>query len=483
MTDHSGDRPIVGPTTSRASGAVEGQADDFQVDTGNAIGGRAHEELRKRRRDPSLSSEKPVKVASERRGGGGQRASDTEQARRIQQQQAQRLENLGQLAGGIAHDFNNLLAVIVSYTSLASEDLDAATDADWAPRLRSARNDLGEIATAADRATKLTRQLVAFARRKVIQPQVTNLDEVVMAIREILRRTIGAQIELVTSLAGDLGPVLVDPGQMEQVLMNLAVNARDAMPGGGRLTIRTTGVGERTSANAEADSEPRSPRVRILVSDTGTGMTTDVVERAFEPFFTTKGAGAGAGLGLSTVYGIVTQADGDIEIDTEPGVGTTFRITLPITAETTIPDVLPPSLVRTPSGETVLIVEDEEALRLVTERMLKRHGYQVIVAANGRDALELAAKHTGEIHLLLTDVVMPGMLGKEVAQKMRAIKPGIEVLYMSGYAESVLASQGRLELGVTLLEKPFSEAELLAKSAEVLDGHFPGFKTTRASSA
>jgi signal transduction histidine kinase/CheY-like chemotaxis protein len=400
--------------------------------------------------------------------------------------QAQRLESLGQLAGGVAHDFNNLLGVILNFASFASEELEEAGESDWAARGESARADLGQIIRAGERASGLTRQLLAFARREVMRPQVLDLDTAITAVEGMLRRTLGEHVELVISLAGDLRPVLADPGQLEQVLVNLAVNARDAMPGGGTLTIDTGNITVDAESIAGGSKSRQGQNVRLRVSDTGTGMPPEIIEHVFEPFFTTKEEGAGTGLGLPTVYGIVTQADGHIRISSEPGIGTTFTIMLPVTAEVPAPpapEVPEVPSRRTPKGETVLVVEDEAALREVTRRILTRNGYQVISAASGPEAIAIAAGHPGEIHLLVTDVVMPHMLGKEVAEKMRAVKPGIEVLYMSGYARPVLASQGRLDPNVALVEKPFSEADLLAMAGQVLDGHFRGDTTTGGGAA
>ena len=254
-----------------------------------------------------------------------------------QLQQAQRLEHLGQLAGGVAHDFNNLLAVILNYASFVSAEMGAATQADWAERWETAHDDVGEIRRAAQRAADLTRQLLAFARREVVRPQVLNLNDVIEGVAEMLRRTIGEDVELVVSLADDLWPVLADPGQLEQVLVNLAVNARDAMPGGGTVTIDTANV--TVDADAIAGGSPARPgrNVRLRVSDTGSGMTADVAEHAFEPFFSTKSEGTGTGLGLATVYGILTQADGHVRIYSETGSGTTFSMTLPVTDQAAAP--------------------------------------------------------------------------------------------------------------------------------------------------
>ena len=403
-------------------------------------------------------------------------ARESLERKELLQAQAQRLESLGQLAGGIAHDFNNLLAVILNYVSFVSEDIAAAAGPDPAGHLESASADLGQIRKAAERAAGLTHQLLVFARRDVIRPQVLDLDTVVTEVEELLRRTIGEHVELVTSLAGDLWPVLADPGQLEQVLVNLAVNARDAMPDGGTLTIDTGNITVDADTIAGGSRARTGRNVRLRVSDTGTGMAADVAQYVFEPFFTTKPDGRGTGLGLATVYGILAQADGNIHIYSEPGHGTTFVIMLPVTAEAAIPVAGPRPYQRAPKGETVLLVEDEEALREVTRRIFARNGYRVITAANGPEALGIAASHPGEIHLLVTDVVMPHMLGKEVAEKMRLIKPEIEVVFMSGYARPVLASQGRLDPGVALVGKPFSEADLLATAGQVLNGHFKGFR-------
>ncbi len=396
-----------------------------------------------------------------------------------QLQQTQRMEVLGRLAGGVAHDFNNLLAVILNYAAFVSEELTAGAESasDSEQRRQAVQRDVGQIQRAAERATDLTHQLLAFARREVVQARVLDLNYAVAGVEELLRRTLGEDMELVINLADDLWPILADPGQIEQILVNLAVNASDAMPGGGTLRIDTANVA--VDADSVAGGSPAQPGqyVRLRVSDTGAGMPAEVVAHAFEPFYTTKGEGAGTGLGLATVYGIVTQAEATIAIQSEPGAGTTFSIMFPVTDEAAASIEEATSYERTPKGETVLVVEDEEALREVTERIFTRNGYRVITAANGSDALALVARHDGEIHLLVTDVVMPKMLGKEVAERVRELRPDIKVLFMSGYAQPVLASQGRLEPGVALVDKPFSEAALLAKAGQVLNGNFRGFKT------
>ena len=403
-----------------------------------------------------------------------QRSSAARDESYEQLRQAERLENLGELAGGVAHDFNNLLAVILSYASFIREEL-TTTGPDWAQHRDAALTDLKQVTLAAERAARLTRQLLAFSRREATRPQVIYLGEVITGITEMLRRTIGEHVELVTSLAGDLWPVLADPAQMEQLMVNLAVNARDAMPGGGTLIIETSNITVDADSVAGGSTAPHGQNVRLRVSDTGTGMSSEVIEHAFEPFYTTKEDGTGTGLGLASVYGIVAQAAGRIHIYSEVGVGTTFSITLPITTEAPSPPAEPVSYHRVPKGETVLVVEDSAPLREVTRRIFARAGYHVVTAANGPEALAIATKHPGEIHLLVTDIVMPHMLGREIAEKMQQVKPGIAVLYMSGFARTVLTSQGRLGPDMALVEKPFTQADLLAKAGEVLNGHFPGF--------
>jgi len=393
--------------------------------------------------------------------------------------ESERMEVLGRLAGGVAHDFNNLLGVILNYAAFVSEELTASAGSasNWEERREGVVHDVGQIRRAAERATDLTHQLLAFARRKVVQPQVLNLNDKVNGIEELLRRTLGADMELFINLSEALWPILADPGQIEQILVNLAINASDAMPDGGALRIDTANV------TVDADSVAQGARVqpgryvRLRVSDTGAGMSTEVMSHAFEPFYSTKSDGAGTGLGLATVHGIVTQAEGAITIKSEVGAGTTFTIMLPVTDEAAVWADEPAPYLRSPNGETVLVVDDEMALREVTERIFTRNGYHVLTAAGGADALALIARYQGPIHLLVTDVVMPKMLGKELAERVRELVPDIEVLFMSGYAQPVLASQGRLELGVALVDKPFSEAALMAKAGRVLDGYFRKFKS------
>ena len=382
---------------------------------------------------------------------------------RAQMEQAQRLEGLGQLAGGVAHDFNNLIGVILNYAEFVGEEIDTASHEGEDTRWDGAAQDIGQIRRAAERAAALTRQLLSFARREVIQPQVLNPNDLLDNMAIMLRRTLGANLNLVTDLADDLPLVLVDPGQFDQMILNLAVNARDAMPDGGSLTITTEAVHVDRAYAAEWSAVLPGDYVRITIADTGTGMAAEVIKHAFEPFFTTKDKGEGSGLGLATVYGAVTQAEGHVRINSRPNEGTTFTILLPVTTRSaTEPARVLPSR-HTALGRTALVVEDEDALREVTRRLLTRQGYTVLTAANGVEAITAAASYQGTIDLLITDVIMPQMLGKEAAEKIQQTRPDMRVLYMSGYAQPFLAAQGRLAPGVTLLDKPFTEPELLDK--------------------
>jgi PAS domain S-box-containing protein len=381
-----------------------------------------------------------------------------------QLQQSQRLESLGQLAGGVAHDFNNLLGVISSYANFVAKAVKKETTGGPSSSVLA---DVEQIELACGRAAALTRQLLTFARREVTQPRVLNLNEVVMGVLQLLQRTLGEHVELATDLGQGLDLVLADPGQVEQILVNLAVNARDAMPGGGKLTILTANVDvDEAYAVTRANLAP-GRYVGLNITDTGTGMPSEVIDRAFDPFFTTKPKGEGTGLGLATVYGIISQAGGNIRIYSEPGLGTTITVLLPVTDRAPVaPGGLPSALVGG-NNELVLVVEDETALREVTRRTLADNGYQVIVAASGHEAIEAAAG-VPSLDMLVTDVIMPGMQGREVAERISALHPGVGVLFMSGYTEGLLSTQGVLEPGINLIEKPFTEGSLLAKMHDVL---------------
>jgi PAS domain S-box-containing protein len=387
---------------------------------------------------------------------------DVTDQRRLQQQllQSQKMEAVGRLAGGIAHDFNNLLTVITSYSSLLLEDL-AQED----PK----RDDLEQIRKAADGAAALTRQLLTFSRQQVVEPRVVNLNAVIENFQKILHRVIGEDVALVTRLAADLGPVLADVGHLEQTLMNLAVNARDAMPTGGTLTIET--------ANVEHDPDfardPAAAAVRwfvmLAVSDTGCGMDEATKARLFEPFFTTKAPGKGTGLGLATVYGIVQQSGGFIWVYSEPGQGTNFKIYLPQAGASAEGEATAAGA-RVPRGtETVLLVEDAAAVRAVTKQVLERQGYTVLEAPNGEAALRLGQKHHGPIHLLLTDVVMPLVSGRQLAEQLAPARPDMKVLYASGYTDDSVVRHGILEARAAYLQKPFSPEVLARKVRDVLD--------------
>lgn len=381
--------------------------------------------------------------------------------------QMQRLESLGQLAGGVAHDFNNLLAVILNYARFVGDEIGTAAQQD-AERWTGVGADVAEIERAAQRAAGLTRQLLAFARREVIHPEVINLNDVVTETEQLLQRTLGQHIELKCTLTADISAVVADVGQIEQVLINLAVNARDAMPDGGILTIETSNADvDSTYVDARPELTP-GRYVRIRVSDIGVGMEPETLEHAFEPFFTTKPEGEGTGLGLATIYGIVTQSGGRVSLYSEPGVGTTCTILLPATEPVATAGVLLPERLQDGNGEVVLMVEDEDGIREVAKRILTRHGYHVITAASGPEAIETTRSHEGPIDLLMTDVIMPRMLGKEVAQRVRAIRPTVGVMFMSGYAQPILDAGADVPDGLILLEKPFTEHALLAKVREAL---------------
>jgi signal transduction histidine kinase/ActR/RegA family two-component response regulator len=333
---------------------------------------------------------------------------------------------------------------------------------------RSVREDVGQIQQPADRAAQLTHQLLAFARGDVVQPRPLDLNEVITRVEQLLIRTLGEHVILKTDLAPQLCPVLADPGQIGQVLVNLAVNFRDAMLSGGTLVVQTSVTDVDESHAASLAGLPPGQYACMKISDTGAGMPRDVIEHAFEPFFTTRPGGEGTDLGVAAVYGIVTQAGGYVQVYSEPDIGTTVTISLPAAGQGIQAKPAREQELGGSGGETVLIVEDEPAMREVTRRILSRSGYNVIAAANGHEAVEIAASHTGDIDVLLTDFVMPGMLGKEAAERIRALRPGVKVLFMSGYAQGVLDSQGVVEAGVNLIQKPFSEAQLLATLGQII---------------
>ncbi|MDP2971891.1 MAG: ATP-binding protein, partial [Deltaproteobacteria bacterium] len=375
--------------------------------------------------------------------------------------QSQKMEAIGQLAGGIAHDFNNLLTVISGYSELSLSELKGDGDL---------RENIEEIKKAARRASDLTRQLLAFSRCQILEVKVLDLNIVLRDLDKMLRRVIGEDIELVTTYFENLERIKTDRGQIEQVIMNLAINAKDAMPSGGKLTIET--------ANIELDEEYARSHIAVTpgryvmlsVSDTGVGMTPEVRDRVFEPFFTTKEKDKGTGLGLSTVYGIVKQSGGNIWVYSEPGRGTTFKIYLPRMDEPLDERVERMVEKERPGGdETILLVEDDKEVRMLAVRILKTQGYRVLEASHGGDALQVLKGREGSIHLLVTDVVMPEMSGRELANRLIPFHPKMKVLYMSGYTDSAIVHHGILDKGVNYIQKPFTVDGLARKVREVLD--------------
>jgi signal transduction histidine kinase len=373
--------------------------------------------------------------------------------------QAQRMEAVGRLAGGVAHDFNNLLAVILNYGDFIKDGLGQDDPL---------QADVAEVRKAARRAADLTRQLLVFSRRDLVTPSVLEVNDAINNLLNLLHRTLGEEIALQTVLAPELPRVLADPGELEQVLVNLAVNARDAIAGSGTITVETSEqVIDEDAARAHADLSA-GRYVRISVTDSGCGMTQEVAGQVFEPFFTTKAPGAGTGLGLSTVYAIANRYGGCVTVYSEVGVGTTFKVYLPATDDVAVPDAdeTPSNAVPT-SGETVLLVEDEDAVRNACRRILERAGFNVLEASNGHQAL--AELQEESIDLLLTDVVMPGgVSGRELADSLRKNRPGLKVLFMSGYNADTIATRGILDPGVAVVEKPFTTSDLLLKVHEVL---------------
>jgi PAS domain S-box-containing protein len=377
-----------------------------------------------------------------------------------QLRQAQKMEAIGRLAGGVAHDFNNLLAVIQSYGGLLLQQL---------PEGDTKREDVGEILAASRRASGLTRQLLAFSRQQITQPRILSLNAIVADIENMLRRIIGEDIELATALSDSLGMVRADAGQIEQILMNLTVNARDAMPEGGKLTIETSNVQLDNEFAASPGAPSTGEFVMLAVTDTGTGMDAETQKRIFEPFFTTKDVGKGTGLGLSTVHGIVQQSGGHVRLYSELGRGTSFKICLPRVFSHGEPPDVRHSTTPPPAGVgTILVVEDDDAVRQVATRILRESGYTVLEARRASDARDRCFEHGAKIDLLLTDVVMPGLNGPRLAEELRRIAPELRVVYMSGYPGAAVAQDGSLQPGTAYLEKPFNPGSLTAKIREVL---------------
>jgi two-component system cell cycle sensor histidine kinase/response regulator CckA len=391
-------------------------------------------------------------------------ARDVTERRNLEEQlrQAQKMDAIGQLAGGVAHDFNNLLTVISGNTELLLLNVGAED-----PK----RGALTDIRKASERAASLTRQLLAFSRRQVLDPRLVDVHDVIAGIEKMLRRLIGENVELASDLAADPSWVNVDPGQLDQVVMNLALNARDAMPRGGRITIRTRNLEPAEPMDLEETAGRRlGPKVAISISDTGAGIHPELKPRLFEPFFTTKEFGKGSGLGLATVHGIVKQSGGDISVESEPGRGATFTVILPSQPAPRLRGGSSTSLRALPRGtETVLLVDDEDAVRRIVKITLESMGYRVIEARNGPEALEAARLHSETIHLVVTDVVMPEMSGRDLAERLTKDHPGVQILYMSGYTDDAVLRNGIVEPGVSFLQKPFSPLTLARKVREVLD--------------
>jgi two-component system cell cycle sensor histidine kinase/response regulator CckA len=424
-------------------------------------------ETQRRRKDGTLidviSSTAPLVDARGRVTGSMGVLVDLAEQKQLEEQlrQSQKMEAVGQLAGGIAHDFNNLLTVIGGRTYLLLTTL---------PEKHPARPNVELIQETAERAAVLTRQLLAFSRKQILALQVLDLNTIVASIERILRRLIGEHIHLVIEPSSTPGLVKVDPGQMEQVILNLSVNARDAMPGGGRLTIRTAHVDVAEAAARTHAEIQAGPAVVLEVRDTGIGMTDEIRTRIFEPFFTTKPAGHGTGLGLATVYGIVKQSGGTIEVLSRPGQGSTFQIYLPRVEETEATSPTDAPAPRHIGGsETILLVEDAEDVRNLARDILGLMGYNLMTASNPVEAIQVSQDHTSVIHLLLTDVVMPGMSGRQLADRLVADRPGLKVLFMSGYTDNAIVHHGVLDPGTAFVQKPFTPDSLSRKVREVLD--------------
>jgi two-component system, cell cycle sensor histidine kinase and response regulator CckA len=384
----------------------------------------------------------------------------TEQHELEQQlQQAREMDAIGQLAGGVAHDFNNILSGVMGLVDLSLMSMQGQT-----------ADDLKEIKRLCQRGADLTRQLLAFSRRSVTNPVILSMNDVILEARKLLRRLIGEHIELETSLDPQLEPIRADRGQMEQIIVNLAVNARDAMPDGGRLSILTRQIDVREETKRRRLTAQVDKYVMLVVRDTGHGMTDDVAARIFEPFFTTKEVGRGTGLGLATAYGIIKQSHGDVWVFSQPGLGTTFEVYLPCVATGFATEAQPVNHTPIATGtETILVAEDDEALRSIAGRALRASGFKVLEAMDGTDALKISARWPEQIDLLVTDVVMPKMGGSDLANHLREVRPKLKVLFVSGYATDSFFSTHRPDANNGFVEKPFSPETLTRTVREILD--------------
>jgi two-component system cell cycle sensor histidine kinase/response regulator CckA len=405
----------------------------------------------------------PIRDRDGRVIGASAISRDISDTKRLEEQvrQAQKMEAVGRLAGGVAHDFNNVLTIISGYSEMLLQRL---------PADGHGRGLIQEIHKAGERAASLTRQLLAFSRKQMLEPRILDLNTIVSEAEKMLRRVIGEDVSLTTALAPGLGSVKADPGQIEQVIVNLAVNARDAMPQGGKITIATANVDlDQSYAQAHLEVKPGSYAL-LAVSDTGHGMDEATQARIFEPFFTTKGPGKGTGLGLATVYGIIKQSGGSIEVQSEPGQGATFKIYLPLVEGRTASAKPALGLRSAPKGsESILLVEDEDAVRAFASHALQSWGYRVLEASRGDEAIRVCQQHPGPIHLVVSDVIMPEMGGRQLVERLRTLRPSIEVLYISGYTDDAVVHHGILVAETAFLQKPFTPTALANKVREVLD--------------